>query len=108
MEVINKYINGKIYKISHIEETNNDFMYIGSTYGSLNQRLSRHKSKYRSRYQNNSIFILFDLYGPNNCKIELLEEYPCNNRYELHTREGQYIRENILKCVNKKIPRIHI
>ena len=36
-----------------------------------------------------------------NCKIELIEEYPCNDKMELHKREGQHIQS--IDCVNKQI-----
>ena len=35
-------------------------------------------------------------------KIELLEEYPCNNKEQLLKKEGEYIRNN--ECCNKYIP----
>ena len=33
-------------------------------------------------------------------RIELIEEYPCNNKMELNRREGEIIRER--NCVNQK------
>ena len=48
-----------------------------------------------------TVFNIFDEYGPDNCKIELVELYPCNSKMELEKQEGRYIKEN--HCVNKHI-----
>ena len=34
--------------------------------------------------------------------MELLENYPCNNKYELETRERYHIENN--ECINRMIP----
>jgi len=88
------YSQGKIYKLYTKE---GDECYIGSTIQPLWRRLQVHKyptNHCRSRE-------LFEKYK---CiEIELLEEYPCNTRYELEARE----REHIIKtdnCINKQIP----
>ena len=36
------------------------------------------------------IYDLFAEFGYENCKIELIELYPCNSKAELHAREGFY------------------
>ena len=36
-----------------------------------------------------------------NCKIELLEEYPCENLEQLHRKEGEYIKS--IACVNRLV-----
>ena len=97
-----KYENSKIYKITDL---NDEMMYIGSTIQPLEKRLSMHKSHYR-RYlktQRNKLssFEIFERYGLENCKIELIEEYPCESRRELSDREGEHIKEN--DCVNKNV-----
>ena len=98
----NKYLNAKIYIVCDISYNK---IYYGSTTQSLSQRFGEHRSKYR-RYKNGnynycSVFLLFDEFGLDNCKIELLELFPCNSKIELHKKEGEYIRIN--KCVNKNI-----
>ena len=45
---------------------------------------------------------IFDEFGIENCKIELMENYPCNCKEELLRREGHYIKNT--DCVNKVIP----
>jgi len=44
---------------------------------------------------------LFDEYQFDNCKIELVEMFPCLSKRELEEREGYFIRNN--DCVNKFI-----
>jgi hypothetical protein len=46
-------------------------------------------------------FELFDKYGMENCRIVLIETFPCSSRDELNARESYYIRS--LKYVNKVI-----
>ena len=43
--------------------------------------------------------MMSDEYGVANCKIELIENYPCNSKEELLRREGEYIKN--IECVNK-------
>jgi len=48
-----------------------------------------------------SVNYIFDRFGFENCKIELVENVPCNSKEELTKREGFYIQNN--QCVNKHI-----
>lgn len=97
------YSKSKIYKIT---DKGYNECYYGSTIQPLSKRIGKHRSDYK-RYkegkQNNSLtsFILFDKYGLENCKIELVEEVECKTKEELHQREGFYIKNN--ECVNKVI-----
>ena len=101
----NKYQNGKIYILVDNAYTK---QYIGSTCESLSRRRSRHISSYKfyqsTPYKENGFitsFYLFNEFGIENVKIELLEFFPCNNKEELRKREGFHIRQN--DCVNKCI-----
>ena len=102
---INKkdYSNGKIYKITSYLT---DDIYIGSTTKKLLcQRMTTHRSDYQ-RWKNGktnklTAFDIFDKVGMENCKIELLELFPCSSNDELSAREGYYIRNMV--CVNKNI-----
>lgn len=94
------YQNGKIYKIT---DNGYNLCYYGSTVQTLSNRLSGHKRHY-TRYQAGnhhtiSVFKLFDDYGVENCKIELVELFPCNSKIELLQREGHHIKNN--DCVNR-------
>ena len=99
----NKYENSKIYKLVDIGYNK---CYIGSTIESLSVRIAKHRADYK-RYQNEkmnwmSSFDLFSEFGIANCKIELVENYPCNSKEELRAREGFHIQ--VTECVNKRIP----
>jgi hypothetical protein len=49
-----------------------------------------------------SSFKVFDEFGIENCKIELLELCNCETKDQLNKKEGEYIRS--LDCENKVIP----
>ena len=87
------YQDAKIYKIVNPE---NNLVYYGSTtYKNLNCRFSQHKQIFNScssRY----LFIEGTQY------IELLENFPCENKKELELKERWYIENN--ECVNQYIP----
>ena len=100
---MNRYENGKIYKV--VDLSYNE-CYIGSTCENLSQRMARHRQEYNrfleGKRRNITVFQIFDKYGVENCKIELLENYPCNSREELMKKEGENIRNTV--CVNRTIP----
>lgn len=97
------YQQGKVYKIL----SNDELCYIGSTtLPLLCMRMAEHRNGYKrlksgGKISNISSYILFDKYGVDNCRIELLEAVSCNSKDELTRREGHYIR--LLNCVNKNI-----
>jgi hypothetical protein len=97
------YKNGKIYKITDIAYTK---MYIGSTCQPLSKRFTNHKKDYKlwknGKRGKFTSFDLFDEFGIENCKIELIENYECNCKDELLKKEGEHIKNN--DCVNKFIP----
>ena len=99
---MNRYSKGQIYKIVDVGYNK---MYIGSTCEDLSKRMERHRTAYkrylRSEKKDTKVHLLFDEYGVENCKIELIEEYACSNKMELLRQEGHHIREN--DCVNKRI-----
>jgi len=82
------YSTGKIYKI--FVEGADEFCYIGSTIITLTQRLSKHKSLALSDAQYKFASAPFFQEG-NNVLIELLEDYPCNSKQELLTREAYWL-----------------
>jgi len=96
---MSKYQNGKIYAIRSYDT---DEIYIGSTIMTLSRRMCKHRSgmKYWKEGKGNYTSSFKILEYPT-CYIELLEQYPCNNRDELNKKEGEYIRS--MNCVNKKI-----
>ena len=100
---INKYQNGKIYKIIDIAYTKT---YYGSTVRPLSLRLAGHRASWKL-YQSGktkkcpTVFHLFNEFGIEHCKIELVEIYPCGSKAELERREGYYIQNN--ECINKMV-----
>ena len=89
------YKEGKIYKIK-CNETGEQ--YFGSTTGSLRVRLNGHKSKTKCKEQCMSRQII----NRGNFQIELVENYSCETKHELHKRERFYIDNN--ECINSYIP----
>ena len=94
---MNKYQNGKIYKIVNDEL---GLTYFGSSCNLLHKRLYEHKNRSNKEYNCTSSKILFTTeFQP---QIFLVEAYPCENKLELEKRERYYIENN--ECVNKNIP----
>ena len=93
------YQLSKIYKLW---SPSTNLIYIGSTTQTIAQRLAEHLAVYR-RYKNNKGYFItsFKILECEDYKIELIENYSCNNKEQLHKKEGEYIRS--LDCVNKKI-----
>ena len=95
------YTLSKVYKIVGGEEC-----YVGSTLEKyLSNRFACHKASYK-RWKDGKggmiqSYTLFDKYGVDNCKIELIELYPCESLQELRKREGEFIFG--LECVNKRM-----
>ena len=99
---MNKYHNGKIYKIVDNAYTK---QYIGSTTESLSRRMSKHRHQYKlyqeGKKQKMNSADIFDEFGVENCKIELIEYCKCETKEELLKREGEHIKN--CECVNRFI-----
>jgi len=91
------YQEGKIYKIVSYQT---DKIYIGSTCKTLLcQRFAQHKNYYKQWLKNNPKYhkiTSFELLQYNDAQIILLENFPCNNKNELHAREYQLIQDNLI------------
>jgi hypothetical protein len=94
------YQDAKIYKIVNYD---NDDVYVGSTTEpTLARRLSGHVRDYRKYLNGKTHYITsFDVIATGDYDIQLIEAYPCNNKMELHAREGYWIKQ--MDCVNKTI-----
>ena len=90
---MNKYKNGKIYKL-----TNGGLTYYGSTILTKEERLGIHMKP----TNNTSSKALFQLGGI--VEMDILEHFPCNSKFELEERERVYIESNWDNCVNINIP----
>ena len=94
------FSKGKIYKITN---DYNDDVYIGSTCDRLVKRFAAHKAAAKQeKYINIPLYKLINELGFQRFRIQLIEEFPCNDKYELRQREGHYIRE-LSKNLNKNI-----
>jgi hypothetical protein len=87
-----------IYKFYIIKSDKGDKVYIGSTTNDLKKRWGHHKSD-----RNCNSCILFDEYGVDNCKIELISEIDFETKQEARREEGRLIREAGDNAVNEKI-----
>ena len=94
------YQKSKVYKLY---SPSKNLTYIGSTTQTLSQRLSKHTAEYKAYNNDNTKKYIYSflVLECEDYKIELLEEYACNNRQQLERKEGEYIKNNI--CVNKFI-----
>ena len=93
------YENGKIYKLW---SPSKNLFYYGSTTQTLAQRLTKHKSSHKTYKDNNIRYCTSHLVlDCEDYKMELIEEYSCNNKQQLCNKEGEYIKNN--ECVNKVI-----
>jgi hypothetical protein len=107
------YSNSKIYRIVPTN-TEDEICYIGNTTKKyLSQRMVAHKTNYNKWKEtgvscNDDILNnIFDKYGFDNCKILLIENFPCDSKDELENKTNDYIKTlNILDnhlslCKNK-------
>lgn len=97
------YSESKIFKIVS-KNCETDLCYVGCTTKKyLSQRLSALKASYlvwkRTNKNFDEVYSFFDEYGVENCKIELLEFFPCDSKIELDRKTNEYIK--VLNCVNK-------
>jgi uncharacterized protein YlzI (FlbEa/FlbD family) len=101
------YQKAKIYKIYN-PNVNNSKIYIGCTTRLLNERMKGHITAYKSQTLKKrcNSYKLFQEYGINNCVIELIEDFPCDNKIELYQKETYYmnkIKQDGYELVNKVV-----
>ena len=90
------YQLGKIYKV--VNDVNG-MVYIGST---AQPTLARRMTCHRSRHKHNSCKTYKTWGDITDCKIVLIEKFPCESKDELCARERYYIET--ICCVNKVLP----
>lgn len=98
---MNKYQRGKVYKL--ISEQS-DKVYVGSTCEpTLARRLATHRAdyKYWLNGSRKGYVSSFEILQYDDCKIILIEDYPCENKDNLRSRE-QYWIEQTPNCCNKQ------
>jgi len=91
-----RYLNGKIYLVKC--KYNKDLIYAGSTKRTLEERMILHRAT-----NEKCATSLYDVVKGDwdNWYIELYEDYPCYNKYQLERREGEVIRQ--IATINKNI-----
>jgi hypothetical protein len=94
------FAKGKIYGIYN---KNGVLRYIGSTPQELSARWRDHKGDTKKLNKTADIFKEMRELGIENFYIELIENWPCNNRDELRQREGYWQRQNWDNIANMKI-----
>ena len=93
------FTKGKIYKITN---DFNDEVYVGSTCNSIVKRMSSHKSDHTREIKDNvPLYKLMNEIGFERFRIQLIEDFPCSDKYELRQREGFYIRQ--MGTLNMKV-----
>jgi len=99
---MNRYEEGKIYRIYCFST---DREYIGSTCLTLNKRLKKHLKNYRrwKRGNKKGYMTSFEIFELENYDVELIENFPCDNRKQLWEREAYYINHSD-NCVNEILP----
>jgi len=94
------YSNALIYKI---ESANGDKCYIGSTSKTMDERIARHQSNYRSyllgRYSYTSSFEIIQDLG---YICNVIQKFTNITRDELHRLEGEYTKQEKY-CINSNI-----
>jgi len=86
------YQNSKIYKIT--SPSNPELVYYGSTTQKLSMRMAHHRCK--PDITKSGLITCYK-----DAIILLVENFSCNNKEELHKKEGEYILNN--NCVNKNV-----
>ena len=91
------YSQAKIYKVSN--DFNSD-IWIGRTCDTLIKKFSVHKADaIRNLRKDCVLHNLIREHGFDRFRIQLIEDFPCEDLYQLRQRQGHYIRE--LKAINK-------
>jgi hypothetical protein len=104
LTIMSYYSKGKIYKITSKQT---EKIYVGSTCESrLKRRLQKHKSNMKEYLEGTrtSYTTSFKILKFVDAKIELIEEYPCESKEELRTRERYWKEELGEFAVNKLNP----
>ena len=98
---MNKYHNSSIYKLSSYSQPN--LIYVGSTYQTLNKRLKGHKYAFNAfnKGKKQKYISSFEIIKLGDYHIDLIENFPCENRQQLNCREAYFILTMV--CVNKNV-----
>ena len=79
--------------------------YVGSTCAKLSKRMERHGADYKiyvgEKKNLTTVYKIFNEYGNENCKLDLVANYPCHSKQALLKRDGFHIQstEGVNRCV---------
>ncbi len=95
------YSKGKIYKITN---DYNDDVYINYTCDTLVKRFSCHKKNAQKvLFKNSTLYKLMNEIGFDRFRIQLVENCPCEDKYQLCQMTREYVR-NCGTIINKQVP----
>jgi hypothetical protein len=93
------YANSKLYRIVSEEDIPD---YIGCTTQALSDRLTQHVSKYKKFGMGVGGYSSKHLIATGRYHIVWIEDYPCERKEQLRSRERYYIEGRV--CINKNVP----
>ena len=85
--------------------------YIGSTCAKLSKRMERHGADYKiyvgGKTHFTTVYKIFNEYGKDHSKLDLVANYPCHIKQALLKREGFHIQstEGVNRCVAGRTPK---
>ena len=97
-----RYQKCKIYMLRHQNDVNNHQVYIGHTIKGLNERWKQHCWDIKNMHYKKSEYIKNNG-GIDNWKLELIEDYPCNNFHIACIREQYWIKQ-FSASLNQTLP----
>ena len=88
-------LNYQKTKIFKLVSFSTDEVYIDCTITSLHKRLLTYKSDYKLYTQNRNEYYrdVYEMIKHGNCRIELIEDYPCFSRTEARKRVKEILEE---------------
>ena len=99
------YKNARVYQILNTVDNN---VYVGSTCQALSKRMAKHRGDLLTKAnQKRPLYQKMKEIGVEHFYIELLEEYPCENKEQLLKKEGFYIRQigTLNGCIVGRTPK---
>jgi hypothetical protein len=95
-----------IYKLVHVDDLNDENIYIGSTTNMINRKCRHHRACYDEKdheYNSNKYKFIRENGGWDEWRMILIEKYPCNDINEARARERYWIKE-LKPTLNIRIP----
>ena len=84
-----RYNKGQIYAL--VYDPTGEMVYIGQTIHTLATRWGQHRANVSNPTCQTVLYRFIRTVGIQKIRIELVEKYPCSNRWELAKREKYYI-----------------